>query len=51
MENLNEVEYPPGKEDLILFILERWVMGEISTDQADRELKTAGVKLPESEGV
>ena len=35
------------KNDRILIIMQRWVSGEISTDQANRELTTAGVELPE----
>lgn len=34
------------KEDRILKILNRWVSGEITTEQADRELQVAGVRLP-----
>ncbi len=34
------------KAHRILAILNRWVNNEISTDQADRELEIAGVKLP-----
>lgn len=35
-----------SNESRILTIMERWVKGEIKTDQADRELEVAGVKLP-----
>ena len=35
-----------SKPDRVLEIIQRWVDGEIKTDQADRELKLAGVKLP-----
>jgi hypothetical protein len=34
------------KEKRILAIMERWVSSEITSEQADRELKQAGVKLP-----
>lgn len=35
-----------GKQKRILSILDRWVTGEITTAQGNRELKVAGVKLP-----
>lgn len=42
---------PPEKTDRVMAILNRWVKGEITTMQADRELQIAGVKLPKpSEG-
>jgi hypothetical protein len=34
------------KNNRVLIIMKRWVKGEMSTAQADRELKIAGVKLP-----
>lgn len=34
------------KEKRTLIILQRWVNGEITTIQTDRELEIAGVKLP-----
>lgn len=34
------------KQDRTVRIMVRWVKGEIKTDQADRELEVAGVKLP-----
>jgi len=39
---------PPGKENRVMIILDRWVKGEITVMQADRELEVAGVKLPKS---
>ena len=36
-----------SKEDRIVIILKRWVEGEITTAQADRELEISGVELPE----
>jgi len=45
-DNKDLAVIPPGKEDRVMTILERWVNGEISTDQADRELEVAGVELP-----
>lgn len=39
-----------NKGKRILIIMERWVKGEISSEQADRELKLNGVKLPIKEG-
>ena len=42
---------PPGKEDRVISILVRWVLGEISIEQADRELEVAGVeRLKTNEG-
>ena len=35
-----------SKESRNVTIMERWVKGEIKTDQADRELEVTGVKLP-----
>jgi hypothetical protein len=35
-----------NKDKRILTIMDRWVKSEIKSDQADRELKQAGVKLP-----
>lgn len=37
---------PPGKEDRVLSVMKRWVEGEITIDQADRELALHGVKHP-----
>jgi hypothetical protein len=34
------------KDKRILAIMERWITSEISSEQADKELKQAGVKLP-----
>lgn len=34
------------KDKRILAIMERWINSEITSEQADRELKQAGVKLP-----
>jgi hypothetical protein len=36
---------PKRKERRVLIILLRWVSGEISNDQADRELSVMGVKI------
>ncbi len=35
-----------NKDNRILTIMKRWVSGEISSEQADKELKQTGVKLP-----
>jgi len=39
-----------NKNKRILIIMERWVKGEITTSQADRELEITGVKLPTPKG-
>jgi len=36
------------KEDRTLIIMQRWVDGEITTEQADRELEVTGVELPKT---
>lgn len=41
---------PQGKANRALSIVERWVNGEISAEQADRELQVIGVRLPDEKG-
>lgn len=36
-----------SKDKRIITIMERWVKGEIKTDQADHELVVTGMKLPQ----